>query len=337
MLNFNYIFFTGSNNLSTQDGRKEYVSICLRDLERMEAIHLVNFPLDYTSYPVKRFAYLYQSRKLAKYIKLPQCLLYPFFFKKTIVEEKPLCFVVLDRYFITGKYLSYLKKQYPTARFVLLHRDLMRFCRQNAAEGLMDWPYFDLEMTFDSNEAKEYGMSQFDEFESKIEVPISDDYPRSDVFFAGYVKNRLPNLMKAYEIFTKAGLKVEYYLTGVKLEERVAHPGIEYADKPIPYYEMLYRTINSRCVLEFMQDGAVGNTSRFLEAVMYNKKLITNNASIKDSKFFDPRFIQIVKDASEIDPSFLFKDVDVDYHYNGEFSPIHLIEQIDNELTQNAR
>ena len=201
----------------------------------------------------------------------------------------------------------------------------------------MDWPFFDLEMTFDANEAKEYGMYQFDEFESKIEVPHAEDYPRSDVFFAGYVKNRLPNLMKAYKIFTAAGLKVEYYLTGVKLEERDPHPGIVYADKPIPYYEMLYRTVNSRCVLEFMQDGAVGNTSRFLEAVMYNKKLITNNSSIKKSKFYNPEYIQVVNDASEISPFFIRENSKIDYQYNGEFSPLHLIAQIDKELLRNER
>lgn len=336
MLKFDYIFFTGLNTLSKQNGRKEYVSICLRDLENIEGIHLVNYPLDYASYPIRKFAYMYQSRKLAKYIKLPQRLLYPFFFKYPFKNEKPLCFVVLDRYFITGNYLSFLKIKYPTAKFVLLHRDLMRFCRQNAAEGLMDWPYFDLEMTFDANEAKEYGMSHFEEFESKIEVPRSNDYPKSDVFFAGYVKDRLPNLLKAYEIFISAGLKVEYYLTGVKQEEREPHPGIQYADKPISYSEMLFRTVNSRCVLEFMQDGAVGNTSRFIEAVMYNKKLITNNYSIRSSEFYNSNYIQIVSNASDIDPFFI-DDYNVDFGYHDQFSPIHLIEQIDKELSENAR
>ena len=163
---------------------------------------------------------------------------------------------------------------------------------------------------------------------------MADNYPLSDVFFAGYVKDRLPNLLKAYDIFTNSGLIVHYYLTGVKPEDRVDLPGVEYAEKPIPYYDMLYRTVNSRCVLEFMQKGAVGNTSRFLEAVMFNKKLITNNLSIKDSKFYDPRFIQVVDNASEIDPGFIVNNQNVDYRYNGEFSPIHLIEQIDNELTK---
>ena len=236
---------------------------------------------------------------------------------------------------MTGKYLEFLKKKYPSAKFVIIHRDLMRFCRNQAAEGLMDNPIFDLEMTYDVNEAKEFGMLQFNQFESKIDVPIDNNYPISDVFFAGYVKERLPNLLKAYDIFTAAGLKVDYYLTGVKPEERVCLPGIEYGEKSISYYEMLYRTINSRCILEFVQDGAVGNTSRFLEAVLYNKKLITNNVSISESKFYNNKYIQIVNNASEINPDFVTNNEEtIDYHYNGEFSPIHLIEQIDEVLTK---
>lgn len=338
MLNYNYVVFTGINNPKLEDAKSTYRSICFRDLENYEGVQLINHPVDYSIFPIRKLSLLYMSRRLAKYVKLPQRLLYPYYFRPSFCDNKPFCFVILDRYYMTGQYLSFLKDKYPTAKFVLLHRDLMQFCRNNAAEGLMDNPIFDLEMTYDANEAAKYGFSQFDEFESKIDIPRAPNYPISDVFFAGYVKDRLPNLLKAYELFTNSGLKVDYYLTGVKVEERVNLPGIIYGESPIPYYEMLYRTVNSRCVLEFVQGGAVGNTSRFLEAVMYNKKLITNNYSVSYSKFYDPRFIQVVEKASDIDPGFVCDDIEViNYKYNNEFSPIHLIEQIDRELTDGSR
>lgn len=334
MLNYNYVFFAGINNPSFERAKDNYVSICVRDLEKSDDVLIVNHPLDTFPYPIRKLALIYMSRRLARYIKLPQKLLYPFYFKNIFDGTKPICFVILDRFYMTGDYLAYLKKKYPTAKFAIIHRDLMRFCRNNAAEGLMDNPIFDLEMTYDINEAEQFGMSHFDEFESKIDVPKDDNYPISDVFFAGYVKERLPNLLKAYEIFTDAGLKVDYYLTGVKKEDRIELPGVEYGESPITYSQMLYRTINSRCILEFVQDGAVGNTSRFLEAVIYNKKLITNNSSIEESKFYNKQYIQLVNNASDIDPSFVKSDTNsVNYHYKDEFSPIHLIEQIDAELS----
>ena len=338
MLNFNYVIFTGINNPNLGEARNGYRSICFRDLEGYDGVQLINHPVDYSIYPIRKFSLFYMSRRLAKYIKLPQRLLYPFYFRNSFNDDKPLCFIILDRYYITGKYLSFLKEKYPTAKFVLIHRDLMQFCRNNAAEGLFDNPIFDLEMTYDANEATKYGFSQFDEFESKIDIPKAPNYPISDVFFAGYVKDRLPNLLTAYDIFTNAGLKVDYYLTGVSLKERVHLPGIIYGESPISYFEMLYRTINSRCVLEFVQGGAVGNTSRFLDAVMYNKKLITNNPSVSSSKFYDSRYIQVVKNSSDIDPSFVLDNNEaINYRYIDEFSPIHLIEQIDRELTDGRR
>jgi hypothetical protein len=175
-------------------------------------------------------------------------------------------------------------------------------------------------------------MIQFDEFESKIDIPRDNNYPLSDIFFAGFVKDRMPILMDIYHRLTDAGLKVKYYLTGVPQSERKEHVGITYGDHPITYYEMLYQTVNSRCVLEINQEGASGYTSRFLEAVMYNKKLITNNSDIIKSKFYSPNYIQVIKQADQIDASFIRSNESVDYHYNQEFSPVHLIEKIDKEL-----
>ena len=102
----------------------------------------------------------------------------------------------------------------------------------------------------------------------------------------------------------------------------------------MPYKKVLYNSINARCMFDINQGGADGFTTRFLEAVMYNKRFITDNPSVKESPFFSPDYIQVVKDVNDIDPSFVQCNNTVDYHYNGEFSPIHLIEQIDEELTK---
>ena len=98
------------------------------------------------------------------------------------------------------------------------------------------------------------------------------------------------------------------------------------------YREMLEHTVNARCLLDINQEGAVGYTSRFLEAVMYGRRLITNNPSIRASKFFSSGYIQIVDKIEEIDPSFVSDEWKVDYHYNDEFSPFSLIDRIEEEL-----
>ena len=94
---------------------------------------------------------------------------------------------------------------------------------------------------------------------------------------------------------------------------------------------MLNYSIKSKCLLEVQQAGAVGYTSRFLEAVMYNRKLITNNITIAESKFFDEKGINIFANVNDISVNFV-KSKPYNFNYQGEFSPIHLIEKIDSLL-----
>ena len=66
---------------------------------------------------------------------------------------------------------------------------------------------------------------------------------------------------------------------------------------------------------------------------MFNKKLITDNAAVKESKFYTPNNIQCISTISDISPDFVKNTDIVDYHYKDEFSPVHLIEKIDQELS----
>ena len=330
-MKYNYIFF----NVSDSKWRKmhdRYYSICVSDLERQPNVHVVSAPLDYASTPIRILYRLYHIRR---YISFPfKRLWYPFYFQNQFSDGSPLCFVVLGSY-CSVSYLRWLKQRYPNARMVKLHRDLIELWRRYMPEFTEEVckELFDLRFTYDEQEARKYHAIPFSEFESKIDIPVADHYPLSDIFFAGLAKDRLPRLMEAYRIFTSAGLRCSYYLTGVPQKDRIPFPGITYADKSMAYREMLYRTVNSRCVLEINQGGAVGYTSRFLEAVMYNKKLITDNVTIRNTKFYDPRYIQCVDDVRDIRPEFVTEDAGtVDYHYDNEFSPIHLIEQIDEAL-----
>ena len=227
-------------------------------------------------------------------------------------------------------YLKYLKKKYKNCKIVVLYRDLLKVS-QRYNPGIQNNPDVDLYMTFDKGESEKYGMPYFSEFESLINIPLSDEF-ESDLYFAGNVKDRLPILLDIYHRVSSFGLRCKYYLIGVPQLQRVELPGIEYAEKFMTYREMLIHTARSKCVLEINQQGADGYTSRFLEAVMFNRKLITNNGFVKQSLFYKPEYIQLINNAEDISETFLKSDVIVDYHYNGEFSPLRMIERVEEEL-----
>lgn len=329
-LKYNYVLFNSLDGRSWKTNPDGYYSICAEELNKYEGIKVVNAPLDYCSNFIRFIYSVHSSPALEKKLNIPfKYVWYPYYFKNDFKIEKPLCILLLHRQ-LPLSYLKYLKNKYSDCKIVLLHRDLRKVAERMAPKLLED-PNIDLEMTFDKGESIKFGFPHFNEFESKIEITLLNK-PESDVYFAGKAKDRLPLLLEFYKKFTSMGLQCKYYLTGVPKNEQVCLPGIEYADRFITYREMLYHTVNTRFVLEINQGGCDGYTSRFLEAVMYNKKLITNNSFIKNSVFYNPKYIQIVNNPNELQDSF-FNDEDViDYHYNGEFSPLRMVERVEEEL-----
>lgn len=330
-LHYNYVVFNSveSKLKYNPDG---YYTICTKDLENRKGINCVNVPLAHLPLWLRYLYNVHVHQHTNKYFKLPfKSLWYPLIFQDRFDDNKPVCFVILERWPID--YLQYLKKKYPESRFIALYRDLRKITEEIYPDH-PDNPIFDFQMTIDEKEASKFGYIHFDEFESKIDVPISNEYPESDVFFAGKAKDRLPRLLRAYDIMTKAGLKVTYYLTGVPQENRVPLDNVTYADRPMSYSEMLYHTVNTRCVLEINQAQAVGYTSRFLEAVMFNKRLVTDNIAVRKSKFYSKDNIQVISEIDDISVDFINGSNEVNYNYNNEFSPLYLLERIDKELVK---
>lgn len=333
-MKYNYIFFNSGSSNGYKHDSDSYYYICSLDLAKMEQVQVNPYPLDWAPFVIRFIYKIHMNRHINSYLNLPfKSFWHKYYFKNKFKDNKPLCFV-LQGLSLPIEYLEWLKKRYPNSKIVLILRDLISLSiKRNCNFKKAVYNYCDLVMSYDAGDVLKYKIPHFDEFESKIDIPKCENYPECDVFFAGVVKNRLPKLMTIYNILTSSGLKVHYYLIGVPEEIQKPFDGIVYTKKYMTYREMLYHTVNCRCVLDVNQDNALGYTSRFLEAIMYNKLLIADNTYIKTSKFYNPKYIQIYDDWNELDPEFVKKDEkQVDYNYNNEFSPIHLINQIDDEL-----
>lgn len=328
-MKYNYVFFDAGSIINGHNDKNNYYYICTEELRQLENVKVVSYPMDWLP---KLFHKVWVGLNATR---LPfMKILYPLYFKNDFKKSKTLCFIIYG-YYIRPDYLRYLRIKYPDCKIVKIHRDLICNWRQknpdfsdHDLESL-----FDLTLTYDLHEAQKYGIPHFMEIESKIEININNTLPMSDLFFAGHAKNRLPMLMKIYKAATEKGIKCDFFLTGVKKQDRVPYEGITYADKGMSYRDMLYRTVLSKCILEVNQSGAVGYTSRFLEAVIYNKKLLTNNTTIQESNFYKTEYIQCFYNVEEIDYDFITNNMGtIDYNYQNEFSPIHLIEQIEDLL-----
>jgi len=325
---YDYVVFDGFDStiaLKTNG----YYYICTLDLRNKENVTLVTYPLDYSFFFIRLLFAIHHSSFINRFIKLPfKSIWFPFYFKKNKLSEKRKCFVIFNLK-LSLDYLKYIKNNYPNSKIVIMHRDLLKTHNTEIVKNAIA----DIEMTIDIAEAEKYEMEYFCEFESKIDIR-QEGNKRYDVFFAGKAKDRLPKLVRAYDILSKAGLNCFFYITNVPKEKRVIRDGIKYASKNMLYFEMLKYSVSSRCLLEINQQGALGYTSRFLEAVMYDIKLITDNASVLDSKFYNPKNIQYISDVDKIDPKFVKNREFDSFNYNDEFSPIYLLNDIDLKLSK---
>ena len=112
-------------------------------------------------------------------------------------------------------------------------------------------------------------------------------------------------------------------------------------NKRIPYSEVVEKNKASNCILEIISSGQSGASLRYYEAVCYNKKLLTNNKNVVNLPFYNPDYIHVFEKPEDIDWDWVKERIQVDYHYDGRFSPTHLIDKIieleeEKEKQQNA-
>lgn len=318
-----YIIF---NNADYKDGSNDkdgYCTICLHDLNHLDGVEVVGGPMP------KMHSILTYLIIILRKLRIPCVLLKPFV-KSKKQDSRDLCVLFLRIFDAT--YLTWLRLQYPKAKFALFLRDLYE-TKQPHVSYYRNEHLIDYWGTYDILEKEKYGMDfYYPEIESRIDLSSVSEQSTCDVFFAGAAKKRFSQILEAYDYFTSHGIKCHFIIMDADEKEKENREGIEYINEFMPYRRMLELSVQSNCILEISQEGAVGNTSRFLEAVIYNKKLITNNSGILSEKYYNPKFMKVYSSITEILPSFINEEIDVDYGYTGDFSPVGLIRCIDDVI-----
>ncbi|MBR6280661.1 MAG: hypothetical protein IKR32_05125 [Bacteroidales bacterium] len=329
-MNYNYVVFNNYDPGFRNREEDGYYAVCLADLAGTEGVQVVTEPFRHLGkLPGYAMRHLRADRYKGLLTESFWRRWYPRYFRfRFDGKDRPLCFLLIANPPV--EYLRYLKERYPGCRIVKFFRDLVA-TKQVWYDAYREAGVIDEWITIDAAEAQAYGMHHYPEIESRIDLAPAGGTD-CDVFFAGKAKDRAGRLLAIYDALEAQGIRCRFYLTETPPAEQVARPGIVYAAKPLTYREMLERNLRARCILEMNQRNAVGYTSRFLEAVMYDRRLLTDNPGVADSPFYDPRWIRIYRGPADIDPAFIRDPASPDFRYAGEFSPRGLIDFIDREL-----
>ena len=318
----------------------DYTEATFFDLFDYENVHYYRFPINTDSYLLRKLYILHGAQKVNHYINLPgqsawNGLLYD---ANSIDPCRPVCFIYsfrrIDRIRRSG-FLDFVNNEYSCCYHVAYWDDLVQPDHKEALEFAKT--HFDLVFTYDEGDAERYGMRYYPSFYSKA-YDFNECQCDWDVFFIGNAKNRLDEIYLAYEALTGNGAVCKFVVNNVSDADKRDYPMIEY-NHVLTYREVLNYTARSNCILEIVQLGSCGQTLRVNEAVVYNKRLLSNNPAISDLPQYDSRFMRIFSCVpTQEDCQMAMNRTKADYRYAvNELSPIKFIETIESLLDVRSR
>lgn len=186
---------------------------------------------------------------------------------------------------------------------------------------------FEKVYSFHMPDAKEHGFEYLKSYYSK--QAAKEKLPEFDCFFWGSDKGRADKIEALYKELTAKGVKCDFGICFTNDgHEKV--PGITY-DKPLTYPEMIDRMMNSKCLVDFTGSQSEGMSLRVYEAIAYGRKLLTDNKLVSELKYYSDDNMQIFDSANSINTEFC-KSVANDYHYEGDYSPVKWIEELEQSV-----
>ena len=182
-------------------------------------------------------------------------------------------------------------------------------------------------LTFDKNDAKEFGFtwfgyswySSFDEVEASSKI--------SDIFYVGFKKgNREEIIADIYDAAIERKIDCDFRV--VSTNEFAVKPGsgLSFVNRKFSYPEIVSSIKSTNVILEVLQDGQDTQTIKYYEAICYGKKLLTNNRHIKELPYYNEERMKYFESINDIDWDWIKKRDSVEYNYQGEFSPLKIVD-----------
>ncbi len=294
--------------------------------------YLLQTPLDL---PLLNFIRrVHQSYKINRLIHLPwQEIWYSSLFKM-IGSDTCVMFTSGALGMVSKQFLEKIRR--AGARMILLLTDSMHgssLCLVKAKPNIFKFSW-DAIFSYDRYDCEEYG---FKNLEGNIYSKLSYIKPAkesSDLYFVGTNKaGRDAFIEEIHRCCMEAGAQTDFHCIDYPGRPGKPYmknpPGLEYRKRSIPYEKVVSHVLSANCILEVVGQGQKVQTARYYEAVCYNKKLLTNNPTVKELSFYDPRYMKYFETADDIDFDWVKEKADIDYHYAGEFSPLHILDELD--------
>ncbi|WP_294275873.1 hypothetical protein [uncultured Chryseobacterium sp.] len=174
---------------------------------------------------------------------------------------------------------------------------------------------FDTIFSFDDSDIEKYGFMKLTNYIYLPFTPKEVQHPEMDLFYITSYDNRRVALIKRLaKKLMEMGMKFQIMIIGkkswkhqlknvlVKIPENVF---LVFSLKKISHEQLPQYYMNAKILLDLMREGQYGLSFRVFEAMALEKKIITDNESIKNYDFYNPNNILVLnEDISNINASF---------------------------------
>lgn len=170
------------------------------------------------------------------------------------------------------------------------------------AENLLN--YFDDIFSFDSVDVEQYGFTKIHNY---IYLDQSKNLKEAefDLVYLASFDERRKTLYKITDRLEKLGLTYQYIIVGKKTWKKrllkfVSFTGDtiskKYQNKRVTHKNIPQFYAKGNVLLDLVRENQSGLSFRIFEAMAIEKKLITNNATVKNYDFYDPENILILNE-----------------------------------------
>ena len=224
---------------------------------------------------------VYKKPNCNKIVKIIRKIIYFLGFKMSYIFYDEWCkyllkdnvtFIVFDEakpYFRLANILARTKnKVFIYFRNPILHKKQINRLKKNF-----------LVYTYSLNDSFEYKINFNETF-----IPLIDSGPELEIYdciFVGQNKNRLNLINKIYQIASSP-----FFWVIKDGNEHINLPFLKEKTEALDYNDYIAFLKQSKAILEILPAQGAGLTLRTAEAVLYNKKLITNNNDLRNDEIF---------------------------------------------------
>lgn len=135
--------------------------------------------------------------------------------------------------------------------------------------------------TFDKCDSKFYHIGLRNQFYRYPVLTKNGHDITYDFYFVGYAKDREEEILTLKNQLSLFNFIAEFKIVKTIYDE-------------IPYLNIIESILRTKCIIDINQKGQTGLTLRPLEAMFFNKKLLTNNRNIMNFDFYHPNNIFIL-------------------------------------------